>query len=180
MRPGDFRAAEPTPDSEASGGVPQGVQILAFLCGIVVAWLGFKSAYGDWTYIDKLSHLERMATTEGRFLQVKVRKDSVGSKDDWYPDVLYEYFIEGKSVWGWRLSYEEEPGTREFWEKRLSGYSAGATVPVYYDAAFPKDSILQKQHDSLVRIWMKMALGAGFLLAGLGLAGLSLSGWLRK
>ena len=178
MRPVVFKQAEP--EAEPPAGVPQGVQILAFLCGLLVAWLGFKSAWTDWTLIDKLTHLERMTETPGKFLQVKVRKDSIGSDKEWYPDVLYEYFIDGKSVWGWRLSYEEEPGAKKYWEDRLAAYAVGATVPVYYDPAFPKDSILEKKRDSLTRVWMKMALGGAFLLAGLALAGLSLSGWMRK
>jgi hypothetical protein len=178
LKPGAFR--EPEPEAESSGGVPQGVQILAFLCGLLVVWLGFKSARQDWARIDKLTHLERYAETPGTFLKVKVRRDSLGSGDAWYPDVIYEYFVDGKSVWGWRLSYEEEPRDKAYWEGRLAAYDSGKAVTVYYDPALPKDAIVEKKRDSLLRIWLKLALGAAFLAAGLGLAGLSLSGWLRK
>lgn len=180
MKPGRFREPEEPSDAESAGGVPQGVQILAFLCGLLVAWLGSKSAWQDWSRIDKLTHLERYSETPGKFLRVKVRRDTVGGGEAWYPDVLYEYFVDGKSVWGWRLSYEEEPRGREFWESRLAAYDSGAAVAVYYDPAHPKDSILEKKHDSLYRIWLKLGLGTAFLAAGLGLAGLSLAGWLRK
>jgi hypothetical protein len=88
--------------------------------------------------------------------------------------------VDGKSVWGWRLSFEEEPGTKAYWEERLKGYAVGNPVAVYYDPAVPKDAILEKRHDNLFRVWMKMGLGAGFLLAGALLAGLSLSGWIRR
>lgn len=178
LKPGSFR--EPQPEPESAGGVPQGVQILAFLCGLLVAWLGFKSAWQDWSRIDKLSHLDRYVETPGTFLQVKVRRDSLGSGEAWYPDVLYEYFVDGKSVWGWRLSYEEEPRDKAYWEGRLAAYDSGQAVKVYYDPDLPKDSIVEKKRDSLYRIWLKLALGAAFLAAGLGLAGLSLSGWIRK
>jgi hypothetical protein len=176
MKPGSPRAEEP----EATGGTPQGVQILAFLCGLVVAYLGFKSTSQDWDTIQKLGHLERFRETPGKFLHVGVRKDTVGHTEDYYPDVLYEYFVDGKSIWGWRLSYEEEPKSREYWEKRLATYAQGATVPVYYNPALPKDSILEKKHEGLYRIWVKMGLGLGFLAAGLLLALLPLAGWVRK
>jgi hypothetical protein len=167
-------------EPESVSGLPQGVRVLAFLCGLLVCWLGFKSARQDWTRIDKLTHLDRLAATSGKILHAQVRMDSAGSGKEWYPDVLYEFFVDGKSVWGWRLSFEEEPGTKAYWEDRLKGYAAGSPVGVYYDPAVPKDAILEKRHDNLFRVWMKMGLGAGFLLAGLLLAGLSLSGWIRR
>lgn len=167
------------PEPDSTGSVPQGVQLLAFLCGLVVAWLGFKSAWQDWTIIDKLNHLERYSETPGRILHVKVRRDTTGS-GEWYPDVMYEYFIEDKSIWGWRLSYEEEPKEKSYWEGRLAAYDSGAAVTVYYDPDLPKDSILEKKRDSLYRIWLKLGLGTAFLAAGLGLASLSISGWLRR
>ncbi|MDB5103263.1 MAG: hypothetical protein JWP91_952 [Fibrobacteres bacterium] len=176
MKPGAFRQEEPEPP----GGTPLGVQILAFLCGIVVAYLGFKSTWSDFSQIRKLDHLERFRETDGRFLKVDVRKDSVGSADDFYPDVLYEYFVDGKSIWGWRLSYEEEPNSKAYWEGRLSAYAKGSPIKVYYDGDKPKDSILEKKHGGLYRIWIKMALGAGFLLTGLTLAVLPVSGWLKR
>ena len=178
MKPGSFR--EPQPEPEAAGGVPQGVRVLAFLCGLVVIWLGGLSARDDWARVDKLTHLDRMASAPGRLLKVEVRRDSAGAEKDWYPDVLYEYFIDGKSVWGWRLSYEEEPNSKAYWQERLKGYTVGGPATVYYDPARPKDSILEKKHDGLYRVWMKMALGGGFLLAGLLMAGLSLAGWFRR
>lgn len=178
MKPGSFRQPEPEPDS--AGSVPQGVRILAFLCGLLVAWLGFKSARQDWSRIDKLRHLERYSEAPGTFLKINVRRDTLGSGEAWYPDVLYEYFIDGKSIWGWRLSYEEEPRDKAYWESRLAGYDSGSAVTVFYDPALPKESILEKKRDSLYRIWLKLALGASFLAAGIGLAGLSLAGRLRK
>ncbi len=166
-------------ESESVAGTPLGVQLLAFLCGIVVAVLGFKSAHQDLVIIRKLTHLENFVEVPGKVLQVKVRVDSTGSSEDFYPDVLYEYFVEGASIWGWRLSYEEKPASKTYWEKRLSGYAVGATVPVYYNPALPKDSILEKRRENLFRNWMKMLLGIGFLTAGLVLVLLPAWSWLR-
>lgn len=176
MKPGRHRDAEP----EAVVRTPLGVHILAFISGLVIAYLGFKSMRQDYRIIDKLIHLDRLAETPGKLLRVSVRNDSVGSSDEFYPDMLYEYFVDGKSIWGWRLSYEDEPRSDAFWRQRLSGYALGAAIPVYYDPATPKESILEKKHDGLYRTLLKMALGGGFLLAGLLLSVLPAAGWIRK
>jgi hypothetical protein len=167
-------------ESEPVAGTPMGVQILSFLCGLVVAILGFKSVHQDFLVIRKLTHLDSFVEVPGKLLQVKVRVDSTGSAEDFYPDVLYEYFVQGASIWGWRLSYEEKPASKSYWENRLSGYSVGTAVRVFYNPALPKDSILEKRHENLFRNWMKMLLGIGFLLVGLVLALLPMTTWLRK
>lgn len=176
MKPG----AAPQEEPEPAGGTPLGVQILAFLCGLVVAYLGFKSTWSDYLLIDKMTHLDRFTETDGKFLHVKVRTDTTGASGDFYPDVLYEYFVDGKSIWGWRLSYEDEPRPKAYWEERLAAYRMGAPVKVFYDGTAPKESILEKKHDGLYRVGLKMALGIGFLMVGLVLALLPLAGWLKK
>ena len=141
MRPDSLRygirklkiPAAQLPDADPSAGVPQGVRILAFLCGILVCWLGFKSTRQDFRRIYTLVHLDRLPSVPGKFLHVQVRKDTTTSGEDWYPDILYEYSVDGGNIWGWRLSYEEEPNSKAYWEERLRGYSAGAPVTVYYD-----------------------------------------------
>jgi hypothetical protein len=179
MKPGAFRAPV-REEPEPSGGTPLGVLVLAFLCGLVVAYLGFKSSWADYRQIDKLRHLERFIETDGRVLEVKVRGDTAGSSGDFYPDILYEYFVDGKSIWGWRLSFEDEPKPKAYWEGRLAGYAKGAPVKVYYHPALPKESILERKHDGLYRMWLRMALGIGFLGAGLLLSVLPFSGWLKR
>ena len=171
---------DPHNEPEAASGVPAGVQVIAFLCGLAMAFLGMKSAWEDWRHIDKLSHLERFTSAPGTFLEVKVRHDSSGSPDDWHPDVLYEYFVDGKSVWGWRLSYEEEPMPRAHWEKRLTGYSKGKAAIVFYDPSEPKESILEKKHDSLYQSGMKLGLGLLFFIAGAVLAALTAAAWMKS
>ncbi|MDQ3001784.1 MAG: DUF3592 domain-containing protein [Fibrobacterota bacterium] len=178
MKPG--AAYRDDADGDTLNGTPIGVQILAFLSGLLIAFLGFKSTWQDFTHINKLSHLERFLETPGKLLQVKVRIDSTGSADDYYPDVLYEYFVDGKSIWGWRLSYEEVPKSKAYWEERLAQYATEAPVKVYYNAAQPKDAIIEKKHEGLFRIWLKMGLGAGFLLVGLVLVVIPLTSWLRR
>jgi hypothetical protein len=175
MKPGSFAS----PETDTPAGTPLGVQFLSFLCGLVVAYLGCKSAWQDYRHMDKLSHLERFVATPAHFLQVRVRQDSASS-GDYYPDVLYEYFVDGKSIWGWRLSYEEEPKSRDYWEKRLAGFSTGGAIQAFYNPADPKDSILEKRHESLYRTALKLGLGMIFVLAGALLAILPAAGWLKK
>lgn len=167
-------------ENEVATGTPLGVQVLSFLCGLVVAVLGFKSVHQDYAFIQKMTHLDRFVETSGKFLQVKVRRDTTGSSEDFYPDVLYEYIADGKSIWGWRLSYEERPHSKNYWEERLKGYATEAPVQVFYNPDSTKDSILEKKLESLFRTWMKMLLGVGFLLAGLVLSILPISTWVRK
>lgn len=178
MKSPAFRPSE-REEAETPVSTPFGVQLLSFLCGLLVAFLGFKSAYQDWRHIDKLTHLDAFVETPGKFLHVKVRQDSSGT-GEFYPDVLYEYFVDGKSIWGWRLSYEDEPKPESYWKERLSGYEVGKSVPVFYNPALPKDSIVEKKRDSLYRIIMKMCLGILFLAAGILLAVLPATAWLRK
>lgn len=179
MKSPSFKTGPKEEDSEGPATVPLGVQALSFLCGILVAILGFKSAWQDYRHIHKLTHLEAYVETPGKLLKVGVRRDSSGS-GEYYPDVLYEYFVEGKSIWGWRLSYEEEPGPEGVWRDRLARYAEGRPAPVFYNPAEPKDSILEKKHDGLYRTVMKMSLGLLFLSAGLLLAYLPASMWIRK
>jgi hypothetical protein len=180
MKAPSFKApGSEAPEPETPASIPLGVRILSFLCGLVVAYLGFKSARQDWQFIDKLTHLDAFVETPGRFLQVQVRRDSSGT-GEFYPDVLYEYFVDGRSVWGWRLSYEDEPKPETYWKERLGRYSVGDTAPVYYNPAQPKDSIVEKKRDSLYRVFMKMGLGILFCAAGVLLAVLPLLSWLRR
>jgi hypothetical protein len=142
--------------------------------------MGAKSAYKDFTHARKLMGLESFQATPGKFLKVGIRHDSLGTERESYPDVLYEYFVDGKSIWGWRLSYEEEPKPAAYWKDRLKGYSQGSAVTVHYNPMEPKDSILEKKRDGLTRILLKTGLGGIFLLAGLLLAYLPASNWLAK
>ncbi len=167
-------------DSEDAGGTPFGVQVLAFFCGLVVAFMGQKSMRQDVVRIKAMTHLESYLETPGHFLKVAVRRDSSGGADDYYPDLLFEYFIDGKSVWGWQLSYEQEPRPKAYWESRLGAYHVGELVNVYYDSGKPKDSIIEKKHDSMYRTWMKLLLGAGFFAIGAVLFLLPLGNFLRS
>jgi len=179
IRPHLKDTSESTSEDSLSS-TPAGMLILSFLCGMVVAFMGFKSIRQDFLAINKLTHLENLKTTPAKILQLKIRQDSTGSKNDCYPDVLYEFFIEGKSIWGWRFSFEEEPRPRVYWEERLRDYQVGQNVSAYYNPAFPKDAILEKKHSNVLRIWMKMIVGIGFVFVGATLVFIPVWSWTKK
>lgn len=160
---------------------PAGVRWLALLAGLLIAGLGAKSVSQDIRIIHKLTHLDALyPPLPAKFLKVDVRNDSLGKSSDWYPDVLFEYFVDGKSVWGWRFSFEEEPQSKAYWEARLRNYQLGAHVTAYVNPLDPKDSFLEKKRDGLARPILKALLGMGFSLAGILLFGLTVWGWIRN
>lgn len=163
-----------------SPGIPVGVQLLALIAGIVIFVMGVESILQDYRVIRGLTHLDtEYKTMRGTWLQVKVRQDS-SSSGKYYPDVLYEYFPEGKSVWGWRLSLEEHPKGAGYWEGRLGNYKVGDTVTVHVRPEDPKDSFVEPRTDGIFRYLLKGLVGVGFCVFGALLVLIPLGGWLKK
>jgi hypothetical protein len=167
--------------SEAgSPGIPFGVLLLAFIAGIVIFVMGVESIHQDYKVISGLTRLDtEYKTIKGTWLQVKVRQESSGS-EKYYPDVLFEYFPNGKSVWGWRLSLEEHPRDKQYWEERLKGYKVGDTVTVHVRPSDPKDSFVEPRTDGIFRYVLKGLVGVGFCVFGAFLVLIPLGGWLKK
>jgi len=163
-----LRIPTPTsPDSSQSSSTPPGVFVLSVVAGLILIVLGGKSFYYDYLILQKMTHLsQEYQPTPARMLQVRVRRDTTESGDKCYPDVLFEYFVAGKSVWGWRFSYEEEPRHRSYWEKRLQNYHVGDTVTAYVNPLDAKDSFVEKKTDSLLRPGLKAGVAAVFVLFG--------------
>ncbi len=157
-----------------------GVQFLAFAVGIVLIVLGLGSLRQDWKGMRQLTNLEDLLETEGRVLKAEVRSDTSGAEDEFYPDMLFEYFIDGKSVWGWRLSLEEKAQPREYWVKRLEKYRVDDRIPVYFDRENPAYSMLEKRNDGLFRPLLSLTVSGGFTLFGLLLALVPLSAWMAR
>ena len=170
-----------TTEESQNAPAPMGVQLIALAAGLILMVLGWKSLTDDYRLLHKLTHLDQeYRPTASKILQVKVRRDSLESGDKYYPDLLFEYFVEGKSIWGWRFSYEEEPRHKSYWEQRLARYHAGDTVTAYVDPANPKDSFLEKKTDSLIRPLLKALLAAVFVLFGALLFAIPASTFLGK
>ena len=154
-------------DSEDIQSLPAGVRVISLVAGIILMVLGWKSLVPDYQLFHKLTHLDQeYAPTPGKILQVKLRDDSTNRGDKCYPDVLFEYFVNGKSIWGWRFSHEEEPRHRAYWEKRLGRYHVGDTVTVYVSPLDSKDAIVEMKTDSLIRPLFKILLALAFMAFG--------------
>jgi hypothetical protein len=166
-------------EHDAPSSVPFGVQLLAFLAGLVFLLLSGKSVMQDARLIDRLRNLDAYyEPVPARWLKVEVRRDTSG-KSDYYPDVLFDADVHGQSVWGWRLSLEEAPGDSQHWAKRLANYRVGDTVTAWVDRKDPKDSFIEKHNDGLQRVLSKALLGGAFGLFGATLVVLALYGWIR-
>jgi hypothetical protein len=165
---------------DTSPGIPFGVQLLAVIAGIVIFVMGVESILQDYRVIRSHTHLETEYTQmKGTWIQVKVRQDS-SSSGKYYPDVLFEYFPEGKSVWGWRLSLEEHPKGEGYWEERLNNYKVGDTVTVHVRPGDPKDSFVEPRTDGIFRYLLKGLVGVGFCAFGGLLVLIPFGDWVKK
>jgi hypothetical protein len=159
------------------------VQLLAVIAGLIILVLGAKSVLQDYDVIHKLTHLDaEYRATPAKWVQVKVRQDTTGG-GEYYPDVLFEYFVEGQSVWGWKLSLEEIAKPEAYWKERLKNYREGDTVTAYVNPKRPTDpneSFVEMRHDGLLRPLLKGAVGVAFCLFGGFLVLVPIGGWLKR
>ncbi len=176
------RLPTPTEKAEENEVTPTGVYLLAFIAGLVFGWLGFKSSFQDFRSLYEMTHFEQAYFhIPGKILQVHIRQDSSGVENQFYPDVLYDFLLDGKSVWGWRLSYEEDPKPRAYWEKRLDPYHIGDSVMVYALKRDPqKITVIETQISPMHRLIIKGVLGLAFLTVGAMLALFALLGILKS
>ncbi len=169
------------PESPQDDGMPAGVYWLALLTGFLVAGLGAKSVLQDYRLIHKVSHWEEeYRPIPARILRVGVRQDVSEAKDKFYPDVLFEYFPDGKNVWGWRYSCEEEPKPKAYWEDRLRSYRIGDTITARVSRFDPRDAFIEPRWDGMARVYLKAMLGIGFVAVGLWLCWIPAARWIRS
>ena len=172
-------ASGPDEGPSSSGSVPFGVQLLAFLAGMVFLLLSGKSVLQDARLVHRMKNLDAYyEPVPAKWIKVEVRRDTSG-KNDYYPDVLFDANVRGTSVWGWKLSLEEAPADSQTWVKRLANYRVGDTVTAWVDRKDPKDSFIEKRNDGLQRVFSKALLGAAFGLFGATLVVLAAVGWIR-
>ena len=177
-----YRPKPPAPEpSPASGGVPFGVQLLAFLAGVLILLLAGKSAVQDFRLAHKLTHLEDYyEPARARWLKLDIRRDASGDAE-FYPDVLYEMFLGDSTVWGWRFSMEEAPRDSLFWVGRLATYRVGDAVIAQVNPGNPKDAFIEPVVDgSVYRIRLRGVMGLAFCLFGGTLVVLAVAGWVRR
>jgi len=160
--------------------MPSGMAWLSFIAGLLFMVLGARAAWEDYEAMRPLLHTEAYAPVAAKWLKVEVRADSGGSPADFYPDVLYEYFQEGKSVWGWRLSFEDLPQSKAYWLDRLKDYKVDDTVTAYLSPPDGKVAIIEKKNDGLWRPGLKVAIGLAFAAVGLVLTTIPVGAFLFR
>jgi hypothetical protein len=154
-------------NAKDSGSIPKGVVWLALVAGILFCTMGWNSALKDIAELSTLKAIESFKPVSAKWLKVSVRHDTAGAAEDHHPDVLYEYFVGGKSIWGWRFSYEEMPHPKTFWEMRLRPYRQGDSVTAYVSETDPKISLIEKKSDGLFRPYLKLFMSLGFVAVGI-------------
>lgn len=177
-----YRPKAPAPEEAPTpGSVPFGVQLLGFLAGTLILLLAGKSAVQDFRLARKLTHLDQYyEAVPARWVKLDVRRDASGDPE-FYPDVLFDMDVDGKSVWGWRLSLEENPRDSMHWVERLSGYAVGDTVTAYVNPKDSSDSFVEPVSDGTpYRIRLRGFMGLAFCLFGGTLVVLAVSGWVKS
>jgi hypothetical protein len=162
-------------DEEAGGSLPPGFSYIGLVAGVFALVLGLKSLRQDYQRYDRVGRFSEWESVPASWIQVSVRRDTSGALGEYYPDVLYDYRKEGKSVWGWRYSYEETPQSKEFWERRLSNFKKGDSLTVWIHPRLDGESLVEKQNDGLWGLFFKALAGVAFCLAGTALIGVG--GW---
>jgi hypothetical protein len=69
-----------------------------------------------------------------------------GTATTYYPKVLYDYQVNGQTYRNDKriLGEEVSKGIRSWAEKDIEKYQRGATVPVYYNPANPREAVLER------------------------------------
>jgi hypothetical protein len=179
-----YRPSSGDPSTHSDGGdngrLPAGVMWLSLAAGALFMVMGARSAKQDFLDMHKLLQLSDYQASPAHWLKVELRQDSAGSGEEYYPNVLYEYFVAGRSIWGWRLSYEELPRPKAYWEMRLRPYKVGDTVTVFVHPENAQEAVAEKKSDGLFRPLVKVGMGVIFGIVGLLLFTVPIFGWLNR
>jgi hypothetical protein len=116
-------------------------------------------------------------TTTGKIVSVQVEELEYGATTQWFPHVVYQYTVNGKTMVNTQLT----PGQQPHWRNRLDAerflerYVAREKVVVYYRPGNAAEAALEPRHGGRTQ----PMLGLGIALVALGLWCLALYDWLR-
>jgi len=87
-----------------------------------------------------------MESTEGKVLQVDIRHEVGGKKNLHYPEIAYEYSVEGMTYHGdvYSLIPLDDSGTEQWANDVVEQYSVGDACVVYYRKNNPHQSALTR------------------------------------
>jgi Protein of unknown function (DUF3592) len=120
--------------------------------------------------LSKSNSPARWPTTYGRIVSVQVIERGYGNETRWFPQITYQYALQGHTVASTRLS----PGPAMSWRDRneanqfLERYITRSRVLVYYNPNSVTDAVLEPHSGGLEpSTWVGMAIvlfGLGILL----------------
>ena len=102
----------------------------------------------------------------GRMLVIKTKEKSDGEGGaSYFPDVLYEYDVFGRSYTGNRIAFGLEISfpTKSMALGSVSQYGVGYVVMVHYDPKHPDVSVLEQRCQNL---WASISIGLLFAAIG--------------
>ncbi|WP_457627915.1 DUF3592 domain-containing protein [Persephonella sp.] len=85
--------------------------------------------------------------TEGTVLKSDIKKDtSTISYDYYYPDIRYEYTVNGKKYISDSIFLTEIASDRKTIEKLVKQFPEGSRITVYYNPLKPSESVLKRNY----------------------------------
>jgi Protein of unknown function (DUF3592) len=116
-------------------------------------------------------------TTTGKIVSVQVEELEYGATTQWFPRVVYQYTVNGRTLVNTQLTAGQQPHWRNRTdaERFLERYVAREKVLVYYRPENAAQAILEPRRGGRTQ----PMLGLGIALVALGLWCLALYDWLR-
>jgi hypothetical protein len=146
----------------------------AMVIGCAVFWGAVMVGFGTFVAfhiirpdIQRGQAAESWPTAAGRVVHSDVARQRKPRGTRYWPDVRYEYTVDGRAYKGrqltaWEKRFSiEEPGEARRWAAR---YPQGAEVTVYYDPDDPHDGVLEP--GAARRAWAGFYVGVGLIVAG--------------
>jgi len=92
-----------------------------------------------------------------------VRRRKLGNKTSSFPDIVYQYEVNGRTFQGNRLHPPPETGGSWWAARKVAQYPAGKNVLVSYNPENPLEAVLEKQGPVGLYLWVFAALLFFFL-----------------
>lgn len=137
--------------------VKLGISAAMLLPGLLLIYLGWRNR-------QRAALSLQWPTAEGQITSSSIRvwKDRE-SGDQYEPKVEYGYAVNGEIFSGNRIAFgSSSTRSRVAAQQVLDSYPVGEMVPVYYDPARPKESVLTQKAASIMTYYL---VGAALIIA---------------
>ena len=111
-----------------------------------------------------MAHCRTWLEAPGRILSSGiVRRRKIGHKTSSFPNILYQYEVNGKTYQADRLHPPPETGGAWWAARKVAQYPTGKSVLVSYNPENPFEAVLEKQGPVGLYLWIFFALIFFFL-----------------